>query len=303
MTLTQAIYAVKIAQTKSMNKAAAELYVSQPALSGAIRDLEEEIGCEIFIRSNRGIAVSPEGEEFLSYARQMVEMYEMMEDRFLHRKEDKKKFSVSMQHYSFAVEAFIELGRRFSMNEYELAVHETKTYEVIENVKNHESEIGILYVNDFNERALKKIFSDNDLEFIPLFDCGVCVYISASHPLADKKEIAFEELRDFPCLSFEQGEKNSFYFAEEVLSTLEYRQIIKADDRATMLNLMTGMNGYTLCSGIIYGALNDGNYVSIPLKSNDVMTIGYIKRRNIPLSRLGEEYIDILKKSTEQYYN
>ena len=168
-----------------------------------------------------------------------------------------------MQHYSFAVEAFIELGKRFSMNEYELAVHETKTSEVIENVKNHKSEIGILYINDFNEKALMKIFAESDLEFVSLFECGVCVYMAATHPLANKKEIVIEELSDYPCLSFEQGEKNSFYFAEEVLSTLEYRQIIKADDRATMLNLMTGMNGYTLCSGIIYGDLNGGNYVSI----------------------------------------
>lgn len=300
MTLAQAIYAVKIAESKSMNKAATELFVSQPALSGAIRELEEEIGCAIFIRSNRGISLTTEGEEFLSYARQMVEIHEMMEDRFTMRKENKKKFSVSMQHYSFAVDAFIELGKRFSMNEYELAVHETKTSEVLDNVKNHKSEIGILYINDFNEKALKKIFAESDLEFIPLFECGVCVYIAASHPLASKKEIAFEELSDYPCLSFEQGEKNSFYFAEEVLSTLNYRQIIKADDRATMLNLMTGMNGYTLCSGIIYGDLNEGNYVSIPLKSNDVMTIGYIKRKNMPLSRMGQEYIEIIKKSTEK---
>ena len=300
MTLAQAIYAVKIAESKSMNKAATELFVSQPALSGAIRELEEEIGCTIFIRCNRGISLTTEGEEFLSYARQMVEIHEMMEDRFTMRKENKKKFSVSMQHYSFAVDAFIELGKRFSMNEYELAVHETKTSEVLDNVKNHKSEIGILYINDFNEKALKKIFAESDLEFIPLFECGVCVYIAASHPLASKKEIAFEELSDYPCLSFEQGEKNSFYFAEEVLSTLNYRQIIKADDRATMLNLMTGMNGYTLCSGIIYGDLNEGNYVSIPLKSNDVMTIGYIKRKNMPLSRMGQEYIEIIKKSTEK---
>lgn len=298
MTLAQAMYAVKIAETKSMNKAALELFVSQPALSGAIHELEEEIGCEIFIRSNRGIAVTTEGEEFLSYARQMVEINEMMEERFVQRMDNKKKFSVSMQHYSFAVDAFIELGKRFAMNEYELAVHETKTHEVIDNVKNYKSEIGILYKNDFNEKALMKIFSENDLEFVPLFDCGVCVYLAATHPLAKKKRIQFEELADYPCLSFEQGDKNSFYFAEEVLSTREYRQIIKTSDRATMLNLMTGMNGYTLCSGIIYGDLNDGNYVSIPLDSEDTMTIGYIKRKKMPLSRLGEEYIEIIKQST-----
>lgn len=297
MTLAQAIYAVKIAETKSMNKAALELFVSQPALSGSIKDLEDELGCEIFIRTNRGIIVTTEGEEFLSYARQMVEIHNMMEDRFIERKENKKKFSVSMQHYSFAVEAFIELGKKFSMNEYELAIYETKTSEVIDNVKNHKSELGILYINDFNDKVMNKIFSENELEFVPLFECGVCVYIAASHPLAGKNEIEFEELAEYPCLSFEQGEKNSFYFAEEVLSTLEYRQIIKTSDRATMLNLMTGMNGYTLCSGLIYGDLNGGNYVSIPLKTQDVMTIGYIKRKKMPLSRLGKEYIEILKGS------
>lgn len=296
MTLSQLIYAVKIAETKSMNKAAAELFVSQPALSGAIHELEDEIGCNLFIRSNRGIVVTIEGEEFLSYARQMVELHKMIEERFIERKENKKKFSVSMQHYSFAVEAFIELGNRFSMNEYELAVHETKTSEVIENVKNHRSELGVLYIYEFNEKAITKILVDDDLEFIPLFDCGVCVYLAAGHPLADKDKIKFEELADYPCLSFEQGDKNSFYFAEEVLSTLKYRQIIKADDRATMLNLMKGMNGYTLCSGIIYGDLNGGNFVSVPLESDDVMTIGYIKRKNMPLSIIGEEYIEIIKK-------
>ncbi len=296
MTLTQLQYAVIIADKKSMNKAAIELFVSQPALSGAIHDLEEELGIEIFIRSNRGIVVTTEGEAFLSYARQMVELNEMIVDRFNDRKESRKKFSVSMQHYSFAVEAFIELANRYSMDEYELAVHETKTAEVIDNVKNNRSELGILYINDFNKKSLKKIFLESEFEFTPLFDCGVSVYLSATHPLAKQSKISFKELNDYPCLSFEQGEKNSFYFAEEVLSTLKYRQIIKADDRATMLNLMSGMNGYTLCSGIICGNLNGGNYVSIPLDTKDTMTIGYIKRKNMPLSLLGEEYIEIIKE-------
>ena len=201
-----------------------------------------------------------------------------------------------MQHYSFAVEAFIELGNKFSMSEFELAVHETKTYEVIENVRDSRSELGVLYLNEFNEKALRKIFAGNDLEFIPLFDCGISVYLSKSHPLADRDLICFEELEDYPCLSFEQGAQNSFYFAEEVLSTLDYKQIIKADDRATMLNLMVGMNGYTLCSGIICEELNGGNYVSVPLDTKDRMTIGYIKRKNMPLSTLAGEYIEILKK-------
>ncbi|MGN1198219.1 MAG: LysR family transcriptional regulator [Acetatifactor sp.] len=296
MTLTQLQYAVTIAKTKSMNQAANELFVSQPALSGAMKELEDELGTQLFIRNNRGIVITTEGEEFLSYARQMVELGNLVEERFVNKSITRKKFSVSMQHYTFAVEAFIELAKKFSIGEYELAVHETKTHEVIENVKNYRSEIGVLYINSFNEKAIRKILEEAELEFIPLFDCGICVYLSSSHPLADRGKITMEELAEYPCLSFEQGDRNSFYFAEEVLSTLEYKQIIKADDRATMLNLMTGLNGYTLCSGIICENLNGSFHVSVPLDTEDTMTIGYIKRKNIPLSLLGREYIEILKR-------
>ena len=296
MTLTQLQYAVTIAKTKSMNQAANELFVSQPALSGAMKELEEELGTQLFIRNNRGIVITTEGEEFLSYARQMVELGNLVEERFVNKSITRKKFSVSMQHYTFAVEAFIELAKKFSIGEYELAVHETKTHEVIENVKNYRSEIGVLYITSFNEKAIRKILEEAELEFIPLYDCGICVYLSSSHPLADREKITMEELAEYPCLSFEQGDRNSFYFAEEVLSTLEYKQIIKADDRATMLNLMTGLNGYTLCSGIICENLNGSFHVSVPLDTEDTMTIGYIKRKNIPLSLLGREYIEILKR-------
>lgn len=296
MTLQQLRYAVTIADMKSMNKAASELFVSQPALSNTIHDLEEELGIEIFLRTNRGIVVTTEGEEFLSYARQMVELQQMVEEKYMDAPEHRKKFSVSMQHYSFAVEAFIKLARDFSLDEYELAVHETKTGEVIENVKNFRSELGIIYRNSFNHKVLQKVLEGNDLSFHSLFDCDVYVYLSSAHPLADRKKITFEDLKEYPCLSFEQGDRNSFYFAEEVLSNLEYKQVIKADDRATMLNLMTGLNGYTLCSGIICEELNGDGYTAVPFETEDKMTIGYIKRKGIPLSYLGNRYIEILKQ-------
>ena len=295
MTLQQLIYSVKIAETKSMNKAAAELFISQPALSSAIHDLEEELNIEIFIRNQRGIIVTSEGENFLSYARQIVEMSNMLKDRYTSDDVKTNKFSVSMQHYSFAVEAFIILSEKFKLNDYELAVHETKTSEVIENVEKFRSELGIIYQNEFNKKAIDKILADRSLELIPLFDCAVYVYMSSEHPLAKKKSVTLEELYDYPCLSFEQGDSNSFYYAEEMFSTHKYNRVIKADDRATMLNLMTGMQGFTLCSGIICEKLNGDGYTAIPLETDEVMTIGYIKRRNMPLSKLGERYISILK--------
>ncbi len=295
MTLQQLLYVVKIADLKSMNKAATALYVSQPALSAAIHDLEEELHAELFLRTNRGIVLTPEGEEFVYYARQMIELEDMIEERYTGGQNTRKKFSVSMQHYSFAVEAFIELAKKFGMDEYEFAVHETKTAEVIENVRNYRSEIGVLYLNAFNEKAMRKIFSENEVEYNPLFTCGISVYITKTHPLAKKKKISFEELKPYPCLSFEQGEENSFYYAEEMLSTQEYSRIIKADDRATMLNLMVGLDGYTLCCGIICERLNGEQYTAIPLDTDDKIQIGTITRKGMPLSMLGRQYLEILK--------
>ncbi|MGN0307950.1 MAG: LysR family transcriptional regulator [Lachnospiraceae bacterium] len=296
MTLQQLRYAVTIADCKSMNKAATELYITQPSLSNTIKDLEEEIHIRLFERSNRGIIITPEGEEFLGYARQMLDHYRLIEERFVENATFKKKFSVSSQHYTFAVEAFIELARKFGMEEYEFAIHETQTGNIIDNVRKHKSELGILYRNEFNEKFLFKILRDNELEFIPLFDCKIYVYLHRDNPLSGNERIVFEELQKYPCLSFEQGDNNSFYFAEEVMSTADYRQTVKVDDRATMLNLMKGLKGYTLCSGIICQELNGGEYTAVPLDTDEIMTIGYIKQKKRPLSHLGQSYVKELLK-------
>lgn len=296
MTLTQLKYVIGIADAESMNEAAKTLFITQPSLSAAVRELEAEIGIEIFRRTSRGVTVTPEGEEFLGYARQVVEQYRLMESKYIEKREAKKKFSVSMQHYSFAVRAFVEMVKQFGMDEYEFAVHETKTHEVIDDVRNCKSEMGILYLNDFNRKVLSKLFHEYDLEFHELLECGVYVYLWKGHPLAGKKVIALEELAEYPCLSFEQGSHNSFYFAEEVLSTYEYKRLIKANDRATILNLMVGLNGYTLCCGIISEELNGPDYCAIPLQSEEQMTIGYISRKGAALSPLGQKYLEEIRK-------
>lgn len=296
MTLTQLKYVVTVAGEKSMNEAAKKLFISQPSLSTAIRELETEVGIEIFRRTSRGIVLTPEGEEFIGYARQVTEQCELIETKYVQKENVKRKFGVSMQHYTFAVNAFVEMVKQFGMEKYEFAVRETKTHEVIEDVKNFKSEIGILYLNDFNEKVLHKMFTEYELEFHELLRCGIYVYIWKGHPLANKREITLEELADYPCLSFEQGNYNSFYFAEEVLSNYQYKQLIKANDRATLLNLMVGLNGYTLCSGIICEELNGSDYCAVKLRSDEVMSIGYLKRKGIALSELGQKYIEELSK-------
>ncbi len=299
MTLTQLRYVIALADTHSMNKAARALFISQPSLSQAVRELEEEIGVTLFDRNNRGVRTTPEGEEFLGYARQVVEQYRLVEDRYIEKKNSKKRFSVSMQHYTFAVKAFVELVKQFGMDEYEFAVHETKTYEVIENVKNFRSEIGILYINDFNRAVLEKLFRESELEFHAILNCGIYVYMWKGHPLAEKQEISLEELDEYPCLSFDQGANNSFYLAEEVLSTYAYKRLIKANDRATLLNLMVGLNAYTLCSGIICESLNGSDYCAVKLRSQEVMTIGYLKRKGAAIIPMGQKYLEEIKKFRE----
>ncbi len=300
MTLQQLLYAVKTADLKSMNKAAAECHVSQPALSSSILGLEEEIGIELFLRSNRGISVTAEGREFLRYARQMVQLSQLMEGQFVEKKPAKKQFSVAMQHYSFAVDAFIKLAEEYGMEEYEFAIHETRTSEVIDQVGEFRSEIGVLYTSAFNEQVLTRSFREKELVFTKLYTCGIVAYLSEKHPLAKRGSIALEELSPYPCLSFDQGDQNSFYYSEEVLSQYTYSQRIKADDRATILNLLDGLNGYILCSGITDNVLNGSGYVSVPLQDERVMEIGYLKKRDIPLSPPAERYVELLQEYAEQ---
>ncbi len=296
MTLMQLKYAITVAGESSLNEAAKKLFISQPSLSTSIRSLEKEIGIEIFKRSQSGITLTPDGEEFIGYARQVVEQYGLLEMRYIEKANVKKKFSVSMQHYTFAVKAFVEMVKQFGMDEYEFAIHETKTHEVIEDVRNFRSEIGILYLNDFNRKVLTKLFEEYDLEFHELLSCGVYAYLWKGHPLAAEREVSLEDLREYPCLSFEQGEYNSFYFAEEVLSTYQYKRLIKANDRATLLNLMVGLNGYTLCSGIICEELNGSIYCAVRLKSEEKMSIGYLARKGVQISMIGQKYLEEVAK-------
>ena len=296
MTLAQLRYAITVAGASSMNEAAGKLFISQPSLSASIKELEAEVGVEFFKRTNRGISVTPEGEEFIGYARQVVEQYNLIESKYILKENTKKKFGVSMQHYTFAVKAFVEMVKQFGMDEYEFEIHETKTYDVIEDVKNCKSEIGVLYINDFNKKVLTKLFHQSGVEFHELLKCHIYVYLWKGHPLASKKEITLEELEEYPCLSFDQGHNNSFYFAEEVLSTYDYKRLIKANDRATFLNLMIGLNGYTLCSGIMCEELNGSDYCAVKLKSDEIMTIGYISRKGVPISPLGKKYLEEIGK-------
>lgn len=298
MTLQQLKYVVTVAETGTITEAAEKLYLSQPSLTNAIHELEKEMHIRIFNRTNKGIILTKEGEDFLGYARQVLEQASILEDRYK-RHGGKKQFCVSTQHYSFAVNAFIDLIKEFGQEEYDFSLRETQTFEIIEDVAHMKSEIGILFLNDFNETVINKLLKSHDLEFHELFVASPHVFISRHHPLAERKIITNEELMPYPYLSFEQGDHNSFYFSEEIFSNFERKKNIRVRDRATLFNLLIGLNGYTVCSGVIDQKLNGEDIIAVPLAEESGMRIGYIVHRKGNMSLLGSTYLDALKKHVD----
>ncbi|MBP1930864.1 LysR family transcriptional regulator [Ammoniphilus resinae] len=299
MTLQQLKYVIEVARSRSINKAAQRLFISQPSLSNALKELEDEVGITIFLRSNKGILITPEGTEFLGYARQVVEQAELLENRYTHTRSPQQHFSVSTQHYAFAVSAFVRLLKGYDREEYEFTLRETKTYEIIDDVKNLRSEIGIIYVNDFNKKVIEKFLREGNLLFHELFEAKPHVFISSKNPLVKQEIVTLTDLLPYPYLSFEQGDFNSFYFSEEILSTLSRPKNIRVTDRATLFNLLIGLNGYTISTGVISHQLNSKDIVAVPLKVEERINVGYITHKTVTTSTLANIYIQYLKESIE----
>ncbi|MCD8283738.1 MAG: LysR family transcriptional regulator [Opitutae bacterium] len=296
MTLQQLKYVVAIVRSGSISEAAKRLYLSQPSLSNAVRDLEHELGIEIFHRSVRGIALSADGREFLGYARQILEQANLLEQRYSGNVSVKKICSVSTQHYAFAVEAFVNSIANLAPEKYEFTLRETRTHEIIEDVKNFRSELGILYLSEFNGKVIRKLLRESGLVFNSLLTAKPHVFVSSSHPLAKAKSVSLKNLEPFPCLSFEQGEHNSFYFSEEILSTVAHKKRIMVSDRATLFNMLIGLNGYTICTGILNENLNGTSIVSVPLRTKEHMNVGWISREKAILSDFAKSYVAELKR-------
>lgn len=296
MTLQQLKYVITTAEKGTVSEAAKELFISQPSLTNAIKELEKEMNVTIFKRTNKGIAVSKEGEIFLGYARQVLEQASLLEEKYIGKKGMRHNFCISTQHYSFAVNAFVDLIKEFGGDEYDFSLRETQTHEIIEDIAKMKSEIGILFINDFNEQVMRKLFRQYELSFTELFTAKPHVFVSAQNPLVEKAVVTMEDLESYPYLSFEQGEYNSFYFSEEIFSTVDRKKNIRVRDRATLFNLLIGLNGYTLCSGVIDERLNGSNIVAVPLCAECDMRIGYLENKRTIRSALAEFYINSLKK-------
>ncbi len=299
MTILQLKYVIAVATSASMREASGKLYISQPALSSSIRDLEEEIKIRIFDRTNKGIKLTEEGSEFLAFAKQAVSQFELLENKYTGREEEKVYYTISIQHYVFAVHAFVNSVLHRAADSYSYLIKETKTEEVLSNVRDYKSEIGVLSYSESNKKVVQKIFKEYDLEFHPLMVCDTFAYLSRSHPLADRKELSLAELEEYPCISFDQSGKNEYYLSEEALSGYSFKKIIRSNDRATSCELLIMLNGFAIGTGVMIDslALKDA-FVSIKLKEEDPLTIGYITKKNHVLSDFGKFYIRELEKNS-----
>lgn len=296
MRIEQLDYLEKIIKHGSINLAAKELFLTQPTLSNAVKDLEQEMGIQLLIRSKKGVVLTDEGRRFMVYANQVLAQVKLLEGHYKEKTVKKKVFAVSAQHYAFVVHAFVELIKNVETEEYQFTLRETATEKILTDVMKFRSDLGILYLNSFNQEIMKKLFKEHDLEFTPLFTASPHVFLSRDNPLTLKKSLSLADLEDYPYLSYEQGDNNSFYFSEEILSTISHKKNIKVTDRATIFNLMVGLNGYTISSGIISSELNDDKIVAIPLEVDDYITLGWLKHKQVKLSEMSLDYLERLKE-------
>lgn len=301
MRLKQLKYLEKIVEKGSINVAAKELFLSQPSLSNAIKDLEEEMGIQILIRHKSGVTLTTEGREFLVYARQVLDQIDLLDEKYKNSKPRKSIFSVSAQHYAFVVKAFVDLVSQAKTSEYQFNLRETATQNILDDLTLFKSELGIIYLNNFNRQVMLNIFKKQKLNFVPLFEARPHVFVSRDNPITKLDKVRLEDLTDLPYLSYEQGEENSFYFSEEILSTQSHKKEIKVTDRATIFNLMVGINGYTISTGIISRELNDDKIVALPLEIEDTIVIGYLHSQQLELSHMAQVYLEFLREHIEEY--
>ena len=297
MNMNQLKYVLEVADSSSMREASTRLFISQPALSASIHELEEELGILLFERTNKGISLTDEGRDFVSYAKKAVGQYQILEDRYLTKDSDKEHFSVSTQHYNFAIKAFTDVIKSFDPEKFIFNIHETKTGEVLSDVRDLKSEVGVISFSGANESLYKKLFKDYRLVFTPLMVCETYIYVWKDHELAGRKEISIDELKGYTCVSFDQSDESNFYLTEEAMADHDFEKMVRSDDRATSMEIIAELGGYSIGSGMLSGenVILKG-LVAIKLKEQDPLLIGYITRKGSVMSEYGKAYVDELLK-------
>lgn len=295
MTLQQLRYVITIVDCGSMNEASHQLFVSQPTLSKSMHDLEETIGITIFSRSRQGITLTQEGSQFITYARQICELADQLENRYHGPEVRRQMCTISTQHYMFASEALAGLLRGHADN-YEFRLRETTTRDIMDQVSNMRADIGILYLSSYNSEVITRELRSRGLRFHPLFRASLHVFMSSLNPLSTRTSLSLSDLKDLPFIRYEQGDASSLFFAEEAVWPHHQTRVIDVSDRATMLNLIVAMNAFTICSGIDNNHdLNPKMIRTVPLKSRRRMLIGWVDSKRARLSPAAHAYLKALR--------
>ncbi len=298
MTIQQCKYVLEIAKTGSFNKAAKQLFIAQSSLSMSIKSLEQELKIQIFERSGNGIRLTDDGSEFVKYATQICENSDFVSERYSSNKVQQKLYIVT-QHYDFIADIFGKmLSKITDIDEYKFALREIQTYDVIREVETAYSDIGILAIKDSDYDIMKRYLGRKGLLFTPFLHAKPHVFMRKTHPLAKAEVLRNADLKDFPYVSYEQGEHNSSFFTEEIMNVPYVSKHIEISDRATLMNVLLLTDSYTIGTGIMPSALNRKDIVSIPLKSDEFYIIGYILNEDRKISGMLEKFITLLEKSS-----
>lgn len=295
MQLQQLRYVIAIAEMGSMNSVARKLFISQSSLSVAVKELEGELGIRIFNRSSKGISLTSDGVEFLGYARQVVEQADLLREHYTERNSSQRRMSVSTQHYAFAVRAFISFLQSWSDRSCDFSLHETRTSEIIDDVRTFRSDIGILYLSHYNETVIRRRLDEGSLVFTSLFKARPHVFVRDGHPLASKPSVTVDDLAGYMRYDFEQGPEGSLYLSEEPLSELAHTRRVTVSDRATMTGILSHCDGYLISTGVRSDEMFSG-ITSVPIQTDEVMNVGYIVHSQRRLSELARAYVRELEK-------
>lgn len=297
MTIQQCRYVLEIARCGSFSQAAKQLFVAQSSLSFGVKALESELGITIFERSGSGTCLTDEGAEFIKYARQICKNTDLITERY--DQNIRQKLYIATQHYDFIADIFGKFLTEEGSNAYRFSIREIETYNVIRDVQTAASDIGILAIKDSNLEIMKRYLSRRKLGFTPLLEVRPHVFFRKGHPLEDKKLLTMGDLKDFPYVSYEQGEHNSDYFTEELMDASYIPKHIEISDRATLMNVLLLTDAYTAGTGIMPSALNKGDIVSVPLDTQERYHIGYILNKERKTAEITLKFIDRLRAALQ----
>ena len=298
MNIQQLRYVVAIANSGTFREAAEKMYVSQPSLSISVRDLEKELGFKIFRRTSSGTFLTRRGMEFYEKAQELVKGFDIFQNQYANPEEEKDEFSIASQHYDFLPPTITTFSQRYP--DYKnFRIFESTTVQILDEVAQGHSEIGIIYLNNQNQKGVMQRIEKLGLEVIELIPFQTHIYLREDHPLAKKKELIMDDLVDLPTVRFTQEKDEYLYYSENFVDTSASSQMFNVTDRATLNGILERTNAYATGSGFLDSDSVNGITV-IPLNDNLNNRMVYVKREEVDLSQAGTLFVEVMQEYFDQ---